>query len=207
MFPLFCFVFLLALLAPAMTTNDEVKKESNLDCRFLHADLTNLPADFAQQVSPQSGLVEAITFWFGEFHSFQPEVVAAFLPRLVQCLKPGGLFILEYQPWDLFVQESSSEWEVCQKSVFCDVPHLWLQEFGWDEDSKTEVHAHWIIEQESGILHKYVQCHQGWPEIDLLTTLATAGFCEPEFHEPITGTAEEFEFPILVTRKRGCRIA
>ncbi len=181
----------------------ETADRERLDCRFLHADLTALPSDFAQQVAPQSGQVDAITFWFGEFHSFQPNAVDKFLPHLVQCLKPGGKFILEYQPWDLFVQENSSEWEMCPQSVFCDEPHLWLQEFAWDEKTKTEVHAHWIIEQKSGNLHQYVQCHQAWQEIDLLTTLAKAGLAEPEFHGPITGTAEEFEFPLIITRKRG----
>jgi len=178
-------------------------QEEGLDCRFIHADLTSLPTDFAQMVAPESGTVDAITFWFGEFHSFQPHVVADFLPRLVQCLKPGGLFILEYQPWDIFVQESSSEWEICRQSVFCDEPHLWLQEFAWDEKTKTEVHAHWIIEQKSGILHRYQQCHQAWQDIDLLTALTAAGLSQPEYYEPITGAAEEFEFPILITRKNG----
>jgi len=177
--------------------------EENLDCRFIHADLTDLPPDFAQQVSPKSGFVDAITFWFGEFHSFQPDTVAEFLPQLVKLLKPGGIFLLEYQPWDIFVQESSSEWEFCRQSVFCDVPHLWLQEFAWDEKTKTEVHVHWIIEQESGKLHKYVQCHQGWQDTELLAALAMAGLDEPRFFEPITGTAEEFEFPLLITRKQG----
>ena len=181
----------------------ETANSDSLDCRFIHADLTALPDDFARKVAPESGMVDAITFWFGEFHSFQPAVVAAFLPRLVQCLKPGGLFILEYQPWDLFVQENSSEWEICRQSVFCSVPHLWLQEFGWDEKTKTEVHAHWIIEQKSGNLHRYTQCHQAWQDSDLQTALAAAGLTEPEYHEPITGTAEEFEFPILITRKSG----
>jgi len=169
----------------------------NLDCRFLHADLTALPADFPDQV----GTFDAITFWFGEFHSFRPEVAAKFLPQLAACLKPGGLFVLEYQPWDIFVMENGTDWSAHEKSVFSDEPHLWLQEFHWDEAERTEVHVHWIIEQKSGNLKRYIQCHQGWRDSELVALLADAGLQDPVFHEPVTGIDDRFEFPLLVTRK------
>ena len=169
----------------------------NLDCNFLARDLTRLPDDFAEQVGPQ----EAVTFWFGEFHSFSADQVADFLPRLAECLVPGGLFVLEYQPWDLFVQEDSSDWSCPDKSVFCDEPHLWLQEFGWDEEARAEIHVHWIISRESGMLQRYVQCHQAWSDAQLVRMLAAAGLEGVVFHPPITGVSEEFEFPMLVSRR------
>ena len=182
--------------APLAWAKNTAESE-NLDCRFLHADLTALPGDFAEQV----GTFDAITFWFGEFHSFRPEVAAKFLPRLAACLKPGGLFVLEYQPWDIFVMENGTDWSVHEKSVFCDEPHMWLQEFHWDEAARTEVHVHWIIEQQSGNLKRYIQCHQGWPDDELVALLADAGLMDPVFHEPVTGMDDRFEFPLLVTRK------
>ncbi len=168
-----------------------------LPATFFEADLTALPEDLADRVGP----VDVICFWFGEFHSFRPPVAEDFLQRLTVCLRPGGLFSLEYQPWDLFVQQDSSQWSSCGGSVFCDKPHLWLQEFAWDEASHTEIHVHWIIEEESGSLHRYEQCHQAWPESDLVAVLGRAGLGDPTFHPPIAGVDEEFEFPVLVTRK------
>ena len=176
-----------------------VAQTERLDCRFLEADLTRLPADFPQQVGP----VDAVTFWFGEFHSFPPKTASDFLPRLAACLKPGGLFVLEYQPWDLFVKEDSSEWTSHEESVFCDKPHLWLQEFFWDESARAEVHVHWILETESGNLTRYIQCHQGWPDEELLAVLEDSGLVDPVFHPPVTGIDEQFEFPLVVTRKSG----
>lgn len=187
------FDFAPAPLAWAKTT----AAEENLDCRFLDADLTALPDDFADRL----GKFDAITFWFGEFHSFQPEVAAGFLPQLAACLKPGGLFVLEYQPWDIFVRDNGTDWSAHEKSVFCDEPHLWLQEFHWDEAARTEVHVHWIIEQQSGNLQRYIQCHQGWRDSELVALLADAGLQDPVFHEPVTGIDERFEFPMIVTRK------
>jgi len=184
--------------APApLTWARSVSEAENLDCRFLETDLTRLPADFPAQVGP----VDAITFWFGEFHSFPPEVAAKFMSQLADCLEPGGLFVLEYQPWDIFVTEDSSEWAAHDKSVFCDEPHLWLEEFHWDEAARTEVHVHWIIEKESGNLKRYIQCHQGWPDDELVELLAGVHLVDPVFHPPVTGIDERFEFPLLVTRK------
>jgi SAM-dependent methyltransferase len=174
-----------------------VSQAENLDCRFLEEDLTRLPSDFADQVGP----VDAVTFWFGEFNSFPPEAARDFLPRLTACLRPGGLLILEYQPWDLFVREDSSEWSLQDKSVFCDEPHIWLQEYHWDEAARAEIHLHWILEFASGRLGRYVQCHQGWTDEELVEILATAGLEDPVFHPPVTGIDERFEFPLVVTRK------
>lgn len=170
---------------------------AGLDATFFEADLTALPDDLADR----TGEVDVITFWFGEFHSFQPAVAEEFLGRLATCLKPGGLFVLEYQPWDLFVHEDGSEWSAVADSVFCSRPHLWLQEFAWHEEARVEVHVHWILEQESGTLQRYEQCHQAWAESDLVDLLKRQGLLDPTFHPPITGVAEEFEFPLLVTRK------
>jgi SAM-dependent methyltransferase len=169
----------------------------NLDCRFFEADLTRLPDDFPETV----GQVDVITFWFGEFHSFEPQVAAEFLARLAALLKPGGLFVLEYQPSAIFVTEDSSEWSAEDKSVFCDQPHLWLQEYSWDEEAGAEVHVHWIIEQQSGNLKRYIQCHHRWSDGDLVDLLADVGLVDPVHHPPITGCDEQFEFPLLVTRK------
>ena len=183
--------------APAPLQWARTKSEAEqLNCHFLDHDLTNLPDDFTSLVG---GPVDVITFWFGEFHSFSPEMVREFLPRLKNCLRPGGLFVLEYQPADIFVREESTEWSCENASIFCDKPHLWLQEFGYDEESDTEVHVHWIMETESGSLQRYVQCHKAWTDAQLIALLAEAGFSDPVLHPAITGESEEFEFPLVVT--------
>lgn len=182
--------------APLKWASKEAKRR-NLDINFLNLDLTRLPEDLDQIIGP----VDAITFWFGEFHSFSRQRVKEFLPRLASLLKPGGLFFLEYQPLDWFVQEESTQWAFQESSVLCDCPHLWLEEFGWDADQQTEVHVHWIMEQDSGKLKRYVQYHHGWTNIELTDMLAKAGLVDPVFHPPITGASDEFEFAMLVTRK------
>jgi SAM-dependent methyltransferase len=169
-----------------------------LDCRFLAADLTQLPAGFVDEVGP----VDAITFWFGELNSFPPQVARRILQQLVPCLKPGGLFVVEYQPYDLFPQGHSKEWQACQSSVFSDDPHLWLKEYFWDEVTEVESQIHWIIDAATGHLTRYGQCHQAYREVDLVQLFAMVGLVDPSFHPPIADAGEQYEFPLLVTRKQ-----
>lgn len=175
----------------------ETARAGGLDCTVLDADLTALPDDFAARV----GTCDAVTFWFGEFHSFPPPVVEQFLPRLAACLAPGGIFVLEQQPRLVFVEEEEASWAVVESGPFADEPHLWLQRFSWDEAAQTEVHGHWILTLESATLRRYVQCHQAWRDEDLVALLARCGLGAPEFHPPITGASDQFEFPVLVTTR------
>lgn len=170
---------------------------NGMDIAFLEADLTTLPEDFAAR---SGAPFDAVTFWFGEFHAFRREQALGFLPRLGALLRPGGLFVLEYQPWDLFVREDAATWSAVEESPFCSRPHLWLEEFAWDEEARAEIHVHWIVEA-GGEVGRYAQCNQAWSDDELGAALRDAGLVEPEFHPPITGVAEEFEFPLVVARR------
>jgi SAM-dependent methyltransferase len=171
---------------------------NNLDAVFLEADLTAFPEDFAARTGAP---FDAVTFWFGEFHSFRPEQVRGFLPRLTSLLLPGGLFVLEFQPWDLFVKEDAATWSAVDSSPFCARPHLWLEEFAWDAEARAEIHVHWIVDVDTGETSRFAQCNQAWEDKDLADALADAGIAELELHEPITGVDEQFEFPVLVGRR------
>ena len=182
--------------APLTWARDEARRQE-LDCRFLELDLTALPRDLEEQIGP----VDLLTFWFGEFHSFAPRQMEDILPRLARCLRPGGVFVLEYQPLDIFVQEDTTAWSWQESSVFCPRPHLWLQEWGWDPDNTVETHVHWILERDSGKLHRYVQCHHAYEDEELVALLDRCGLVDPVFQPPLSGADEEFEFPVLSTRR------
>ena len=160
---------------------------------IIEADLADLP--------PLAS-VDVATFWFGEFNSFPPEQARTLLSDLAARIEPNGLLVLEYQPWDLFARDHSTDWDVHERSVFADRPHLWLQEHIWDEAAQAEIIVFWILETGSTAPRRYTQCHQAYTDEDLVAMLATAGFVDPQFHPPITGADERFEFPVVVARRR-----
>ncbi len=177
----------------------ELAAREGLSCSFLEMDLTRLPADLAARVGP----VDAVTIWFGEFNSFPPEVGSRLIAELAGCLRPGGLFVLEYQPYGLFPQDDNQQWQACERSVFSESPHIWLQDYSWDEECQAEINVHWIIDARTGDLSRFAQCHQAYPDEELAGLFTAAGLDRPSYHEPIAGIGERYEFPLCVARKPG----
>lgn len=174
-----------------------VAAESDLDCRFLMADLTALDEALLAEIGP----VDIVTFWYGEFHSFLPDIVRRFLSQMSGLLAVPGLFVLEYQPYETYLRQDIQEWQACATSVFSDRPHLWLQEYHWDERQQSEINVHWIIDAASGELSRYAQCSRAYRDAELIAFVEGAGLERPSFHPPITGVSEKHEFAMLVARK------
>lgn len=184
--------------APAPLRHARQQAETDkLDCEFFLADLTALQDSGIPDLTP----VDVITLWFGEWHSFPENIVRDFLPRLAALLRPGGLFILEYQHWDSYPREDISEWEASESSPFHPKPHLWLQEYHWDDDLQSEINVHWIIDAETGEHQRYAQCSRAWRDQELAQLLADCGFSDPILLPPITGCDEQFEFNMLTARR------
>ncbi len=190
-------------IAPAALDHARRKAaEENLSCRFLSRDLTDPDPGLPGLIPADFGPVDAITWWFGDFHGFAAARAPEILAHLARCLRPGGLFMLEYQPLDQFVTDNGTTWDLVRESPFSDQPHLWLQEYTWHPDLLTEAHAHWILEMASGNLQEYCQCHQGWTESGLDALLASCGLTDPVRHPPVTGIDPELEFPLVITRRQ-----
>lgn len=171
-----------------------VAAEEGLDCRFHEADVTAMGVDLTAAI----GKVDVVMLWFGEFHAFPPDAARAVLDAMARALRPGGLCILEYQPEDLFLQEDVQEWQAVEGSVFQDGAQFWLQEYHWDEESRSEINDHWILDAATGSLQRFTQCHRAWTDQEMVDLLAAAGLTTPAFHPPITGCDERLEFPMIV---------
>jgi SAM-dependent methyltransferase len=178
----------------------ELAARAGLDAvAIIECDLLDPPADLAARLDP----VDVVTFWYGEFASFPPADALAMLRRLAPAVAPGGLLVLEHQPWASFTQEEGQSWEAAADTAFAAGPHLWLQEWSWDEEARAEITVHWILDLETGRLDRHAQAHQAYTDAELVDLLAAAGFGEVRFHPPITGVDDRFEFPMAVARHLG----
>lgn len=186
--------------APLRWAGEKARSEG-LDCEFHLMDLTRL----SDRDLDALGEFDAVTFWFGEFHSFPAAEAALFLPRLASLLRPGGLFVLEFQAYDSYPRGDTQEWTACESSVLSDRPHLWLQEYHWDDELDAEINVHWVIDAATGELSRYAQSSQAYRPEDLVDLFAGAGLGSPVFQPPITGASERFEFEMLIARAAGNR--
>ena len=168
-----------------------------LDCGFHFVDLEDprlpLPADIAD--------LDAVTLWYGEVHAHPPGAMLAALTALAGRLRPGGLMVLEYQPWDLHPHEDLQEWRACDGSPFADGPHFWLQSYHWDDASQSEINVHWIVDPATGVAARYAQSGRAWRDEDLAALCATAGLGGGVFLPPITGVDARHEFAMLISRR------
>jgi len=178
---------------------DHARQSLGNTATFHEADLTALPGELLEQLTP----VDVATFWFGEFNSFPPDQAQAMLTSVASTMPADSLLVLEYQPWDLFLRDDDTSWEAHTESVFSDEPHLRLEEHFWDEEARAEINVFWILESESGQIQRHTQCHQAYTDDELVEMLRVAGFEDPQFHPPITGVDERFEFPVIVARRTG----
>ncbi|MCP4798993.1 MAG: class I SAM-dependent methyltransferase [bacterium] len=182
--------------APIEWAKAEAAKR-NLDCAFHKMDLTKLTAEDLKTL----GEFDVITFWFGEIHTFEPETTKTFLKQLSSLLKPNGLFILEYQHYDLYPKEDLQEWQPCDESVLYDKPHLWLRQYRWDDELQAEIAVHWVIDSETGESKRYAQSSRAYQDQELVDLLFEAGLSGAVLTPPITGVDEQYEFSMVVTQK------
>lgn len=184
---------------PASITyaRQEAAREGLDRCTYLQRDLKALEPGELGEAAP----FELVTFWFGEFNSFPREDAAKILAVAADLLCPGGLLVLEPQPYDRFEQENRTEWQACERSLWSDTPHLWLQEHLWDDETQAEIIVHWVIDAQTGQARRYAQCHQGYRPEELTLMLESAGLEFLREFPPISGQVEEAEFPVIVARK------
>lgn len=175
----------------------EVADAEGLDCSFCVADL-----DAPDLALPDDAIdLDAVTLWYGEIHSHHPDRMRDDLAALAARLRPGGLLVIEYQPWRLYPREDRSEWRACTESPFADAPHWWLQEYFWDDAQRSEINVHWILDAATGGLERYAQSGRAWRDGELADLCAGVGCGGPVFRPPITGVDDRFEYAMLITTR------
>lgn len=158
-------------------------QEEGLSCTYLLEDV--------RRASYGSGYDLAMLI-YGEFNVFSPADARLILGKAHAALKEGGLLLLEPAYYDAVQQrgEAGSTWSTVASGLFSDRPHLYLEEFFWDKESRTTTTRYLIVDAASGKVTAHASTEQAYTDEDLRALLAECGFGEVRFYPPLSGVED-----------------
>jgi len=144
----------------------EKAAEEGLHCTFLQQDVRQM--DFHQEF-------EAAILLFGQLNAFTKADAASLLRRVAKALMPKGRFIAEVHNIKYIDKEHYTDWEVSESGLFGDFSQLCLHEQFWSEEVQAALDCYYILNMETGEMHEYAVCEQGYTLDGYRALLAQAG--------------------------------
>jgi SAM-dependent methyltransferase len=129
---------------------------------------------------------------FGEFNTFRPADAQAILDKAYAALRPGGRLLLEPSTFGSVqaMGEPPSTWYAAPAGLWCDHPHLCLQDNAWDANQHAAVERYTIIEAESGAITQHAMTTHAYGEEELGGRLAACGFATVSYFPSLLGRAD-----------------
>ena len=160
----------------------EQAEETGLNCTYVHQDIRT--ADYGDEY----GLVMSI---FGEFNVFRPGEARGILEKACRALVPNGFLLFEPHTFEAVVKigEQPSSWYSTEKGLFCEEPHLYLQENFWDTEDKVAIERYYVIDAATGEVTRHSASTQAYTNEEYRSLLAECGFGEVEFYPSLGGSA------------------
>ena len=126
---------------------------------------------------------DLVMMTYGEFNAFPQSEAKALLRKMYNAAWPNGTVVLEVYA-EQAVRDTGQaplSWRALNASVFSDLPHLWLGEHFWDEETLTAITRHIVVgDVEVGSdrlsVESYVNTLQGYRQHDYISMLQHHGF-------------------------------
>ncbi|MCP4155427.1 MAG: class I SAM-dependent methyltransferase [bacterium] len=157
--------------------------QSGVDCDYLLEDLRT--ADYG------TGF-DLVLFLFGDFNAKAKSDAAKILPKISKCLKPGGKLLLELIPLEKLKEVGTNRptWVAKSEGSFSSEPHLFLNDFIWDEENSVSILRYYIVKPESAEIETYSNHVQAYTEEELETLLGEHGLTVKETFDMV-GTVRD----------------
>jgi SAM-dependent methyltransferase len=169
---------------------------NDLPCRFVHADVRD------EAFGDGFDLAMMI---FGQINVFPRDRAMEILKKAHAALEPGGRLLLEVQAAEQIQKggESGPSWYSAASGLFCDKPHLVLQENFWDEEAAASTTRFMVIDAETGAVSRYALSNEAYTAEELDDVLRTVGFGEVQSFPSLSGKAVsgEADLPVVVARR------
>ena len=174
---------------------EEAQRE-NLRCTYLHQDIRT--ADYG------TGYDLAMLI-FGEFNVFHPADAQSILQKAHRALADNGTLLLEPHTFSVIERLGGRPafWYSAQSELFCDRPHLCLEESFWDASTGTVTIRYYIIEAATGTVSRHAQTLQAYTDQHYDSVLRQNGFGTITRYPSLTGKKDpdQGDFFALVGQK------
>jgi SAM-dependent methyltransferase len=165
-------------------------RKAGLRCTYVRDDIRRA------KLGGGFGLVMLI---FGEFNVFRLDEAKHILAAAHSALDGGGLFLLEPQTLAAVEKQGNSgtSWRTQRAGLFCDRPHLSLEENFWHADTKTATWRTFIIDATTSQVTRHAASTQAYTHDEYGLLLREASFEDIRLLPSLTGKADESQGGLL----------
>ncbi len=149
---------------------------------------------------------DGVMLTFGEFNVFSENDAITILRNAAACLRDDGFLLFETQTFEAIKEAGQTPpgWQALERSVFSDVPHLWLDENFWDEQAAAATTRYFIVDAANAGVREYASSTKAYTDVEYKNMLQDAGFTTMErlsSDDWPTGTIFEEQLQACVWRK------
>ena len=123
---------------------------------------------------------DLVMLLFGEFNVFRFEDAVSILKKAYRALKPGGHILVEGHQFKEVMRQGMQPawWRSALTSLFCDRPHIWLEEHFWHKRAQASTTRYAIIEAEGRHVQRYASTMQAYTNQGYAQLFADVGFAD-----------------------------
>jgi SAM-dependent methyltransferase len=174
----------------------EQARAGGLDCHYIQGDL---------RTTAFGNGYDLAMFIFGELNVFRPQDARLILQKAFEALNSGGRLVLEPHTFEAVrnIGGLPPRWYSASSGLFSENPHLYFQEYFWDEATLSTIQRYFIIDALSGEVTRYSSTMQAYDEAKYRELIQGCGFQEIQFHPSLEGKeiAETLGLLAITARK------
>jgi len=166
--------------------------KNHLDCKYQCGDILEL--DYGREF-------DLVLLNFAALNYFPKPQAALIIQKIAQALnRPGGILLIEV----LSVQGARSignqepVWQRNAQGLFCDQPHLYLEECFWNKQHLVATERYTIITVPQVEIRQYLQSYQAYVNDEYEFLLKSNGFQQIDFYEGLTEENDDFASQLLM---------
>jgi SAM-dependent methyltransferase len=156
---------------------------------------------------PGEPLFDLAMLLYGEFSTFKPADAEAIVRKAVAALAAGGRLLLEPSTFASIeaLGKPGPSWYAAAEGLWCERPHLCLQDNAWDAEQQASVERYTIVDAASGATTQYAMTTQAMNEKDVCALLARCGLEQFTIYPSLLGhaDAEHAGFYAVLAQKPG----